>query len=133
MKLLRQEPVVAQSLFTSLLNLAVPTAGLLVAFNVLHWNREQLSSFSAWFGAVIVLVTAVVGFLLVRNAVTPLANPQAHGNPLIEARLNPEQVRVLNQNPDHPTQVRDALTRPDTQALRQTPDGRWETVMPGPP
>jgi hypothetical protein len=131
MNRLRQEPVAAQTVLTAFLNIAVPVLGILVAFNILPWTKEEVGAVNAVVTAVVAVTTAIIGFAFVRNVVTPLANPQANGRPLIEASLSPEQVRVLNTNPDHAMQVRDALMTP-TQALRETPDGRWEAVASSP-
>jgi hypothetical protein len=107
---LRQEPVAAQTLLTATLNLFVPVLGMLVAFNILPWTKDQVGAVNALIGATLAVATAIIGFAFVRNVVTPLANPQANGHPLIEASLTPDQVRALNRNPDHPAKVRDALT-----------------------
>ncbi len=125
---LRQEPVAAQTLLTAILNLVVPALGVLVALNILPWSKDQVGAVNALIGATVAVVTAIVGFAFVRNVVTPLANPQANGNPLIEARLSPDQVRALNVNLDHAAMVRDALTSANTQALRKV-GSEWEPVM----
>ena len=106
----------------------MPAVGVLVAFNILPWTKDQVGSVSALINATVAVATAIIGFAFVRNVVTPLANPQAHGNPLIEARLTPDQVAALNTNPDHSAKVRDALTSANTQALERTPAG-WQPVM----
>ena len=125
---LRQEPVAAQTLLTAILNLVVPALGVLIAFNTLPWSKGEAGAVNALIGATIAVFTAIVGFAFVRNLVTPLANPQANGRPLIEASLTADQVTALNRNPDHAAKVRDALTSANTQALQENTHG-WQPVM----
>jgi hypothetical protein len=126
MRRLRQEPVQAQTVLTAVLNLAVPVLGILVAFGVLPWTKDEVGVVNSVVAAVVAVVISIVGFAFVRNVVTPLANPRANGRPLIEASLSTDQVEALNRNPDHAAKVRDALTA-GTQALHETASG-WQPV-----